>query len=449
VERSNIFLGVAAFAGGGPLALSGHGPAMSANGQSVNGDFFRTLGVHAEVGRLLEPRDDQPSSSPALVLNYGYWQRAFGSSPSVVGMVVNLNSVPFTIVGVAERKFVSLSFGNVYDLWMPMAMNPRLNANFARRDNDVAAWWLLIAARLKPGVPVSQQQAAMDLLFRNHVLHVGKAMVEESDAPRIALLPAQEALVGVSGQYADPLRVLMVTVGLVLLIASANVAGLVLSRSTSRAREFAVRLALGARRGRLLRQLLTESMMMSMIGGALGIVLAFLGARAIVTMLASNRTRPLGFSASLDGYVLAFTTVVSLLTGIFFGILPALRSLHVDLSPALKEGCGSSTRHSPGRHRWYSISNALVIMQAALAIVVLMGAGLLMRTLTNLRNIDPGFDTNNTLTFGLDPKLAGYKSLQIDNFYRELQQQIGALPGVIAVSYSQSGLLTGSRSGPR
>ena len=443
VEKSNIFSGVAAFASGGPLALSGNGPPMSVTGQAVNGDFFRTLGVHAAVGRLLEPADDQPSASPALVLNYGYWQRAFGGSPSAVGRVVNINSVPFTIVGVAENKFVSLALGNVYDMWLPMAMSPQLGARFGAQKEDPAAWWVLIAARLKPGVSVSQQQAAMELLFRNHVLHGDRPLLQEADSPKIALLSAQDTLVGASGQYADPLRVLMVAVGIILLIACANVAGLVLSRATTRAREVAVRLALGARRTRLLRQLLTESVIMAVIGGTLGVGLAVWGARAMVTMVASNRARPLGFTASLDGRVLAFTAAISLLTGIIFGLLPALRSLRVDLTPALKEGAGASTGKAESRRRWYSLSNALVVLQAALAIVVLMGAGLLVHTLTNLKNLDPGFDTRNTLTFGLDPRGAGYKPPQIDNLYRELQQQMGALPGVMAVSYSTMPLLSG------
>src|SRR5262249_29511432 len=161
------------------------------------------------------------------------------------------------------------------------------------------------------------------------------------------------------------------------------------------------RLALGARRSRLLRQLLTERVMMAVLGGALGIALAFWGAHTIVTMVASNPTPPLGFTASLGWRVLAFTSAISLLPGILFGLLPALRSLRVDLTPALKEGSGASSGKAESRHRWYSMSNALVVMQAALAIVVLMGAGLLVHTLTNLKNLNPGFDTRNTLTFSI------------------------------------------------
>ena len=445
VQKSNVFASVGAFAGGGPLALSGNGPATTVTGQSINGEFFRTLGIHAAAGRLLEPGDDQPNSAPAVVLNYGYWQRAFGGSPSAIGRVVNLNGVPFTIVGVAEKKFISLSLGNVYDLWFSKEMWPRLNSRLVLRQNDSAAWWLLITARLKPGISASQAQAALDVLFKNSVLHAGKPMLEEGDAPRITLLPAQEALVGASVQYKDPLRLLMMAVSIVLLIACANVAGLVLSRATARRREIAVRLTLGARPVRLLRQLLTESMVLGVLGGILGIAFAFWGAHSIVAMVASGRTRQLGFSAELDGRVLAFTAAISLLTGLLFGLAPALRSLRLDLTPSLKDGSGASIGGKPeSRQRWFSLSNLLVVFQAALAIIVLVVAGLLVHTLTNLKNLNPGFDTRNTLTFGLDPALAGYKAPQIDNLYRQLQGEISALPGVAAVSYSQMALLSNS-----
>jgi predicted permease len=424
VENSGVFSGVAAFAGGGQLTLSGGGLTTTVDSQAVNGDFFRTLGIHPAVGRLLGSSDDKPSSAPVVVLSHACWQRVFGGSPSAVGKSVNLNGVPFTIVGVAEQKFVSLSLGNVYDMWLPMAMEPRLDAAFGPRHSDPAAWWLLIAARLKPELPRAQQQAAVDLLFRNSVLNGAKPLVEVVNAPRLTLLRAQDALVGTSDQFADPLRVLMIAVGIVLLIACANVAGLLLSRAKVRTREVAMRLALGAPRSRLLRQMLTESVILAVLGGALGCILAFWGAHIIVTMVASNRTRPLGFTASIDGRVIAVTSAVSLLTGVLFGLAPAVRSLRADLTPALKEGAVASGGSAEARRRWYSMGNALVILQAALAVVVMMGAGLVVHTLANLRNLNPGFDTRNTLTFGLNPRPAGYKGAQIDSLYREFASPV-------------------------
>src|SRR5690349_19961806 len=299
VEKSGVFSGVAAFAGGPRLALSGNGPASDVRGQSVNGDFFRTLGIKPALGRLLLPSDDQANAPAVLVLNYGYWQRAFGGSRDVIGKVVNLNAVPFTIVGVAEPKFDSLSFGNVYDLWLPNATTTRVSPEIVQRNSDLEAWWLLIAGRLKPGVTAAQAQAAIDVLFRNYVLHGPKAMSDETDAPQITLPSAESALVGVSGHFTDPLRVPMAAVGILLLIACANVAGLVLSRAASRSREIAVRLALGARLDRMLRQLLTESVILSMLGGALGTVFAMWAARQITATEASGEFRPLGFTASI------------------------------------------------------------------------------------------------------------------------------------------------------
>ena len=444
VEKAGVFSSVGGFAGGGPLALSGNGPATSVRGQAVSGTFFATLGIQPAFGRLLQPSDDQPSAPPAVVLNHAYWQKAFGGARSAVGRVVKLNGLPFTIVGVAEPKFLSLGFGTTYDLWLPMSFRPIVNpGGFARAYDDPTAWWLLMAARLKPGVPASQAQSAIDLLFRNSVLHAEKPLLQEKDAPKITLVPAQDALVGQSGQFKDPLRVLMAGVAIVLLIACANVAGLVLGRATARRREIAVRLALGATRSRLLRQLLTESVILALAGGALGILLAWWGAHAIAAQIASGQDRPMGLSAALDLRMLSFTAGVSILTGLVFGLAPAVRSLQLDLTPALKEGSSSVQQ---GRNRALHMGNVLVAVQAALAIVVLMGAGLLVHTLRNLKNIDPGFETRKLLTFELNPRLAGYKPDQIDSLYGDLHDQIAALPGVLSVGYSESPLLAGNWS---
>ena len=204
----------------------------------------------------------------------------------------------------------------------------------------------------------------------------------------------------------------MLAVGIILLIACANVAGLMLARAAARQKEMAVRLALGAGRSRMVRQLLTESVMLSVLGGALGILFAYWGAHAIISFVSSNQTRPLGFATGVDLRVLGFTVAVSLLTGILFGIAPTFRSTRVDLTPTLKEGEGSSGRSGHAGGKWFSIGNALVVAQVALAMVVLVGAGLLVRTLANLRSIDVGFDSHNILIFGIDPTLIGYKGPQ-------------------------------------
>ncbi|MBV8206489.1 MAG: ABC transporter permease, partial [Acidobacteria bacterium] len=449
VKASGQFQDVAGFANGGGMSLSGNGPAESVRGQSVTGNYFTTLGINPAAGRLLTPADDDPAAPPALVLNYQYWQKAFGGSASAVGKVVKINNVPFTIVGVAEPRFLALSFGNNYDLWIPLSFRPVINPRFeTRRYSDPMSFWLLIIGREKPGVALAQTQAALNVMFRNYVAHAGdKPMFQEGNNPTLLVVPAQQALVGGSVRYRDPSRVLMAAVGLVLLIACANVAGLALTRASARRREIAVRLALGARRTRLLRQLMTESVLVAAFGGILGILLGFWGSQAIFKMLSSTATRSFGFSSGLDWRVLAFTAAVSLVTGILFGLAPALRSIRLDLTPALKSGSQAAAGNKPeSRHRWLSVGNALVALQAALAIVVLMGAGLLVHTLRNLKNINPGFDTRNLLTFELRPDLAGYKQTQIDDLYRDLHERISHLPGVLSASYSGDALLAGSWS---
>ena len=450
IQSSGLFTDVAGFSPAGPLALSGNGPASSVEGETVTGSFFNMLGIRPAAGRLLGPADDNPSAPPALVLSYEYWQKTFGGSTLAVGKVVKLNDIPFTIVGVAEPRFRSLTFGNVYDLWIPMSFWPVTGPSHMRMRrayDDPLSWWMLIIAKLKPDLPATRAQAATDAMFRNFTEHAGgQPIFESGDNPRLILVPAKKALVGHIRHYADPIWVMMAAVGIVLLIACANVAGLMLARTAARRREIAVRLALGARRTRLLRQLLTESVLMAMLGGGLGVLIAIWGSQVIVTMIGSTAARPLGLSASLDWRVLGFAAAISAITGLLFGLAPALRSLRLDLTPVLKSGTQASTGKTDPRHRWLSMGNGLVAAQAALAVVVLMGAGLLVHTLTNLKSINPGFDTRNLLTFELNPSLAGYKGVESDAFYRELQARISSLPGVISASYSADALLAGSWS---
>jgi len=535
VAQANAFSGVTAFASAGRLDLSGNGAATVINGQLVSGDFFRTLGVKAAAGRVFQPSDDSPSAAPVAVLNYGYWQSAFGGSLSAVGRTIELNNIPFTIVGVAEPRFTGLTPGSDYDVWLPLSSAERVtNSRYWNgRQNDVSYWWLTIVGRLKAGTPLAQAQATVSGTFRNEMLHGqvpifnggpgrgpgggavrqmmvmggpapgpgpepgggpraggnGKApqimripggskqaanappqlpgktnvplggkqaplemrvpnaqrtLSTPSAAPAITLLPAQSALTGDRARYSNPLYALMLAVGIILLIACANVAGLLLSRAAVRQKEIAVRLALGAGRARIVRQLLTESVMLSVAGAALGIIFAYWGAHSIVSFVSSNQPRPLGFATSIDMRVLGFTVAVALLTGILFGIAPAFRGARVDLTPALKEGEGSSSGSRRAGRGWFSVGNALVVTQVALAVVVLVGAGLLVRTLQNLRSVDLGFDAHNIVIFSIDPTLIGYKPAQVDSFYRDLRGRLAETPGVRSASYSQLPLLSGS-----
>ena len=533
IAKADDFSGVAAFANAGPLALTGHGPASTLNGQLVSGHFFRTMGIKAAVGRVLDANDDSPTAAPVAVLNYGYWQSMFGASPRAIGRTIQLNAVPFTIIGVAEQRFTGITPGSDYDVWLPLSAGQRINRSdmWNHRQDDPAMWWLTIVGRLKPPAHVAQVQAAVSGVFRNEMLHGAvplfeagrrfggggppagkpvrrqmmrgglgagavpvpmrggarpqgpvvfagappppagshkpmnaapvpfhapqraeaqaaprpnetKTLSQPDDNPTITLLNAQTGLTGSRAQFADPLYVLMFAVGIILLIACSNVAGLLLARAAARQKEMALRLALGAGRIRILRQLLTESVMLSAIGGALGIVFAWWGAHAIVSFVSNNQPRPLGFATGIDPRVLLFTIGVSLFTGILFGLAPAFRGARVDLTPSLKEGFGVSASLGHGGRRWLSIGNALVAAQVALAILVLVGAGLLVRTLDNLRNVDVGFDSHNLVIFSIDPSLAGYKDAQIDSFYRDLQGRLAETPGVAAASFSMLPLLS-------
>ncbi len=562
-EQAGAFSGIAAFAGEGQLDLTGNGPATVINGQAVSGDFFRTMGVKSAAGRLIEPSDDLKSAAPVAVLNYGYWQSAFGGSRDAIGRTIELNNVAFTIIGVAEQKFTGITPGSDYDVWVPLAADEQINPREQvidrlggfKREDDPATWWLTIVGRMKPGMQVAQTQAEVSAIFSNEMLHGmvpmfhgggpggpggGGGMMQmrigggprpvpgggmppmgappqqgsknakanfffgpgapaaggppaggapkmalggpqstgkqkmmlggpqgaapaaapqaasrengphtfsvPEDNPAITLVSAQSGLTGQRGRFEHPLYVLMLAVGIILLIACANVAGLMLARAATRRKEMAVRLTLGAGRSRVVRQLLTESVLLSVLGGILGVLFAYWGAHAIVSFVSSNQTRPMAFATGIDMRVLGFTVAICLLTGILFGIAPAFRSIRVDLTPALKEGEGGSASLGHPGGKWlgiFSLGNGLVVAQVALAVVVLVGAGLLVRTLANLRGVDLGFNAHNIIDFSLNPSLAGYSTAQVDSFFLDLQQRLAATPGIQAASYSGVGLLSG------
>jgi len=443
-SAKDVFSGTTAFAGPAHLVLVGNGPASMVSGELVSGDYFSTLGVKAAVGRTLGPDDDSPSASPAIVLSYAFWQAAFGGDPSAVGRSIALNAVSFSIVGVAEPGFTNLSPGKTQDLFLPLSALPRLNIDWGRNTRSLSNWWLVILARLRPGLTLEKAQGAASLLFRNEMLHGEKPLSKAEDDPAIILAPAQSGLSGERGSLSKTLYVLMSAVGLVLLIACANVAGLLLSRARARQKEVAVRLALGAGRARIVRQLLVESVLLSLGGGALGVLLADWGIRALMALILRNADHPFPFVVELDWRVLTFTASISLFTGILFGLAPAFRSVRLDLSPALKENASTLPGEGKQRGRRFHLGRALVVVQVALSMVVLIGAGLLVRTLQNLHSINPGFDTRNILLFGVDPTLTKYPNSQIQNLYRNLQERLAALPGVISVSYSSDALLSGS-----
>ncbi|HTU33747.1 MAG TPA: ADOP family duplicated permease [Candidatus Acidoferrum sp.] len=344
-----------------------------------------------------------------------------------------------------------LTPGKLQDFFMPFSLADRVrgewwNSNDNRMTNT-KDWWIVILGRLKSGVSIGQAQAAATTIFRNVMLHGSTPFFESEDAPAIALAPAQAGLNGETHGWAPALYVSLAIVGFILLIACANVAGLTLARSNTRQREMAVRLALGAGRGRLIRQLLTESLLLSLAGGLLGVLLAFWRVEGIVGIISSDRGEPFPFVIGPDWRVLGFAVTITFITAILFGLAPATRGSRVDLTPSLKESASSlpGTVVHPGR--CFRLSDVLVIAQVALSMIVLIGAGLLVRTLRNLQTLNPGFDARNILLFDINPTIAGYTDQQTQQLYGNLQQRFAALPGVISASYSEDALLDGGWSG--
>ncbi|HLJ79459.1 MAG TPA: ABC transporter permease, partial [Acidobacteriaceae bacterium] len=441
-KQNDVFADAMAFAGPYPMDFSGNGAAAIASGELVSGNYFQTLGVSAALGRTLMPEDEKSGTPSVAVLDYAYWQRAFGGSPAVIGRTIRLNDAAFTIVGVAEPAFTRLTPGKSVDLWV--SLSQASTVGFKRVHlAEPSYWWLVVVGRLQPGVSRVQAEAALNPLFVNEALHGSKPHWAPADHPRLSLLPAERALAGIRTMYGEPLLLLMAAVGLVLLIACANVAGLMLARSAAREREMAVRLAMGAARRRIIRQLLTESLLLSFLGAALGALLAPLGVSGLAAFFSKNTYMPLQLDLHIDARVLLFAIGAALLTGFGFGLAPAFRGSRTGVTSHLK---GNTTTAGSSRGRILSGGGALVVVQVALSMVVLTGAGLLLRTLGKLRDIDPGFDTRNLMLFAVNPQLTGYRDDQIPALYADLQKRIAALPGVTSVSYAADALLDGGLS---
>ncbi len=449
-DEITTFSGLAAFAGPIDIDFSSNGTASMTRGTFVSGDFFSTLGLKMFLGRSLSPTDDLPSAPPAIVLTYRYWYVAFGGDQSVVGRVVRLNNVSSTIVGVAGPGFAGLTPGKSQDFFIPFAVADRIRGEWwGRQDllSDSSIWWIIMVGRLKASTSVGQAQAAATVIFRNQMVHGSPPMSTEAEAPRIVLQAVGEGLNGEISQVAPGLYLAMIIVAFVLLIACANVAGLQLARGATRQKEMAVRLALGAGHIRIISQLFMESTLLSFGGGVLGIVVAIWGVSAASKLISGGSDQPFPFIVAPDLRVLAFTVGITMATGILSGFVPALRNVRVDLTPSLKDSALSLFDTAGHPKHPIRLGDALVVAQVALSVAVLIGAGLLVRTLRNLETLDPGFDAHNILLFGINPTIAGYTDQQTAQLYSDLQQRFAVMPGVISASYSEDSLLSGSSAG--
>ncbi len=392
------------------------------------------------VGRPLLPQDDASSAEAAVVLSYGYWQSAFGGDPAAVGKTIRLNSIPFTVVGVAESRFNQLSPGRPVDLWLPLHAAARLHLDWIPVPlEEDHTWWLKIIARRRPEVKPAQVEAALTSLFRHELIDRSKMLKADSD-PMIEVTTADRALTGVRDMLAKPLYLLMAAVGMILLIACANLASLMSARAATREREVAIRLALGAAHSRIVRQLLTESLLLAAIGACAGLAFAYWASNAL------NAFLPIHLAVRPDVRILFFTTAISVTTGLLFGVMPAYRSTRVDAISTFKSGASGLQQRMSSVGRYLKFGNSLLVAQVALATVMLVSAGLLMRTLFNLRNTDLGFDAHNLLLFGLNPDSNRYTETELRVLCRTLRDRFAALPGVTGVTYSDRVLLSGGLS---
>ena len=439
-KQQDVLSGMFAY-GQETFDLAGGGARQPAAGLWVSGDYFETLGVRPILGRTFTASDDERGAQPVAVLSSGFWKRQYGADPNVVGRTIRLDGYPFRIVGVTPPKFSGLDVGQRFDVVVPIGTEPIFHPNRPWLDGRWT-WWLNVGGRLKAGMSVAQANARFGTLAQSVWSAAVPADASEQDRGHwitrpLILLPLANGFSYFRSQYSRALVLLMFMVGLVLLIACANLASMLLARSTARQREIAVRLALGASRARLIRQLLTESLMLSLFGATLGVLIAMRASTALVAAISSTRD-PLYLELSLDGRVLAFAAAIAVLTGILFGIAPALRSAHVAPYVALKQA-GSS---SGGGRSWF-IGKALVATQVAFSLLLLIGAGLFVRSFYHLVTQDAGFRDRGVLLIEPDLRSLQYKPAHKEALAQDLLSRLRTIPGVRSAAFSEETPISG------
>jgi putative ABC transport system permease protein len=407
-EQNRVFTGVAAYGGGDDYTLTGSGEPEELSGASVSYNTFEVLGVAPILGRTFTAEEDRPKNDLVVILSHELWERRFGAKPNVIGQKITLNNRSFTVIGVMPPGF---KFPEVDDLWVPLALDTTM---WTRNDHGLSA-----IARLKPGVTLEQAQSDISVVARR----IEEQNPVTNEGMGVNLIPLRE---GLAGDYRKALYILMGVVGLVLLIACVNVANLLLARASARAKEIAIRTALGAGRWRIFRQLLTESVVLGLMGGALGLTLVFWGLDLLLAAIPIDL--PFWMKFNLDGRVLGFTIGVTLLTGLIFGAAPALQASKVGLNESLKDGGRGAS--GVGRHR---MLRSLVVAEVALSLVLLIGAGLMTRSFMRLQHTSAGLNPENLLTLRLNLPVSKYDTPEKRQaFYKELLERIGAAPGVAA-----------------
>lgn len=430
------------------LVITVDGQSELASGFVSTGNYYQVLGVKARLGRVIVPDDDRPDAPPVALISSKYWHTRFGTDPNVVGKTVRLNNVIVTIVGVVDPDFTGVQqpVAELPDVSFPLALFPQLDpSSTTSRLTQPTYWWLQVMGRLKPGATADQAKGNLEGVFQataragmdeylKGLSDTDRALSGNRDRtqiPHLRVEPGNRGIYDVSPSEMRSATILSAIVVLVLLIVCANVANLLLSRATTRQKEISVRLSLGATRGRLVRQLLTESLLLAALGGVLGLAVGYWG-RQLLPGATPGQT------ATLDWRVLAFVLAVTAVTGIVFGIAPALRGTGVDVNAALKE----TSRGVVGSRS--VLGRILLVVQVAISLVLLVGAGLFLRTLSNLRHVDVGFNPQNLVLFRVNPGLNRYDEAKMAALYRDMLDRLSAVPGVRGVAMSQPALLSGS-----
>jgi len=440
-DRQDVFSEASAFAGT-RFNLAVGGEARPVQGYWTGGQFFETLGVRPFIGRTYTAADDKRGCPGTAVLGYSFWQKEYGGNPNVVGKTISMDAHPFEILGVAQPGFSGIDVGRSVEIFTPFCAEPILRGENTALDRR-ANWWMQIIARPKPGITLEQASARLSILSPGIFEATVPANYNPQDQLRflnqkLSLRPAANGLSNIRSQYWQALLTLMVVVSVVLLIACANVANLLLARGAARQREIAIRMALGSSRARLIRQLLTESLLLSLLGAALGIVFAQWGSHFLVKFLSSSRL-PVYLDLSVDGRVLAFTAGVAILTGLLFGLAPAWRGTRVQPQSAMKANARGVIEGSR-----FGLGKALVTLQVALSLVLVVGAGLMLSTFFKLSTLDAGFDRDRVLLVQVDLRNAHFPAERRLPVFEQIMESLRALPGVRSASGSDNTPISGS-----
>ena len=431
-----------AFKGTGRMDVTINGQAEVVQAELISGNYYQQMEIQPRLGRAITVQDDRPGAAPVAVISDEYWARRFNRSDSVIGKTILLNLTPTTIVGVNPAGFTGAkSVETSPDIFSPLVMESLVSRVW---DGSLLAspnrWWLQIMARTRPGVSDTAAQAQLRATLQQAVVALMKPKSGD-DLPKLLLTDGSRGLNEAGKQLAEPLFVLLGLTGMVLLLACANLANLLLARSTARQREMSVRLALGAGRGRILRQVLTETMLLAVCGGAFGLLIGYVGRNILLQLTASSSSKAAPMQGTFSWGVFAFNAGLSLLTGILFCLAPAWKATRMEVQSSLKESAQTTTRR---RHGY--AGKAIVAFQIAVSMLLVAGAGVFLRTLINLHRVDPGFDVKNLILFQVDPPKSRYPVDKQPELFGRIEERLASVPGVDAASAESIPLLANDRS---